>query len=418
MSARGELGLATLFGADAHRFDGPRAPREEIVVHRDPSRLAELRTHPALSSGLALLDAWDGTRGFATVFSPSGPGQLKLMLRPKPSEVRPLYEGGLTIAFHRVEEMIPTLAGACRRLERDLDLPVGAMYVEAFCSKAGGGAAPHFDRTTTFNIQLEGTKTWWFAENPSVEFPPDGCRLGARPSPMLASACSEPLPSALPTDARTAVVGPGSVVFVPAGLLHATRTETPSFALLFTVARSLTADRIARDVERRLRAFEALRASLMRQRGSSRRAAKCAARELRRLADALERAPERIEERDRRRLRLRRDLGINVMPSGSVVVRDGAEEHVVSPRPEVVRLLSWMLERRASFDLRDVAVELSAISVAAIRSAVRALVRSGLLEETTDYSIGHTRRTRSGEVSLVRDDDAGHPHCSAHQAAR
>jgi hypothetical protein len=374
------FGLEDLVGDEAPRFRASSSLDEPVVVRASSDRLAVLRSIPALANATSMLDAWDGESGEVRAWAPLGTTATEI--HPKKKHLRSLYDAGFTIVLSGVQDFVPELRVVCRNLERDLGLDVGVLVVEAFCGGAGAGTRAHFDDTTTFNCQLDGTKTWWLAPNDAVRFPPAGMFLDGK-MPRRLAAVSARLPRAMPPDAREVVVEPGSVVFLPQGTLHATRTDAASFAVLFSVLRRTPGDALAKVVKRRLRRVELLRTPPLERRHLAPQAiAKAAAAELRRLAEEIEAAPSEVFGDCVMRLASGMRLDIHVSDrSATVVVDDAGVERATSVPVQVGRLLAWANARRAAFTLRDAARAHPDVAPRDLERSVDALMRTGLFEQ-------------------------------------
>jgi hypothetical protein len=373
-----QFGLADLVGESAATFLSARALDEPAIFHDRADGLAKLRTIGALASATTLMSAWDGRSGSVRAWAPLETRAAELF--PSQSQVRPLYDAGFNIVLFQVETFVPELKSVCRNLERDLGLPTGKVVVEAFCARGGAGARPHFDGTTTLNCQLEGTKVWHLAKNPAVRHPPAGMFLGAAVPRRLAPVLHAPVPDRMPDDAIEVTVRPGSVVYLPQGTLHETRTESASFAILFSITRGTIGDDIARRVRRRLRRIEALRAPPLEHRAVRDVAARQAASELRRLADELEAG--RLRSR-RASTRMRFIPGITTESRGGrvLVIRTPDGEQIADVDPVLRTVIEWAERRGSSFLSDDAVAELAHTEPRTVRRAVKHLVRVGLLEQ-------------------------------------
>ena len=103
-----------------------------------------------------------------------------------------------------------------------------------YASPAGKGTASHFDQNVNVVVQLEGTKTWWLAPNAHVERPMTRHTMGLAVDAELQSYARLPMPAQMPEDRVEIVLQPGSILFVPRGMWHATRAETDALSLNFT----------------------------------------------------------------------------------------------------------------------------------------------------------------------------------------
>jgi hypothetical protein len=372
-----QFGLEDLVGEPATTFLSARALDEAAIFHDRGDGLARLRTIPALASATTLMSAWDGKSGVVRAWAPLETRAAELF--PSQAQVRPLYDAGFNIVLFSVERFVPELQPVCRNLERDLGLATGKIVVEAFCARGGAGARPHFDGTTTLNCQLEGSKVWRLARNPAVRYPPAGMFLGAAVPRRLGPVLRAPVPDRMPDDAREVTVHPGSVVYLPQGTLHETRTESASFAILFSITRGTIGDDIARRVRRRLRRIESLRAPPLEHRAVRDAAVHQAASELRRLADELE-ASRLLPRRSATPVRFVPGITTESRGGRVLVIRTPDGEHVADVDPLLRSVIEWAERRATPFLSDDAVTELAHTEPATVRRAVKHLVRVGLLE--------------------------------------
>lgn len=378
------IGSETRSGRGGLLDPNARHRLEPFVVHGPLLRLGALLDIPALTSPPALFRAWDGFHGRVRAWPGPAHRGLKLELTPKRDQVEALYASGFSIYVMNLHEVVPEIAPLCRRLERDLGLPVGCVVAEAFCSTNGSGAVPHFDDTDTLNVQLVGEKNWLIAANPSVINPPRGLVLGNEPHRELRDALKAPLPLKMPADARMVSARPGTVVFIPSGTLHATRVVGDSFSLLFTIAHSTFAHRAGVRIRSRLRSITRLRASHLERRGAEESDIRIAVTALRRLADDLEAGRARTEHDDDRELRPRRGVAICALGSNTFAIsmrgRD-SEIRTLQVDGVLAEVLDWLVHRgpgREVFTLREL-LEQTSSSPSEVRRAVRKLKRAGVL---------------------------------------
>jgi Cupin superfamily protein len=126
-------------------------------------------------------------------------------------------------------------AGALRReLNFAGELQIGATY-----SPRGGGFEPHFDPTGAFIWQTAGRKRYRFGTTPLVRRPRQKAYvLGGRvryvgASPDARAPWELPDPDAPAPAEEEIELGPGDLVYLPAGAVHSTRAEQgDSIALL------------------------------------------------------------------------------------------------------------------------------------------------------------------------------------------
>ncbi|GAC1576325.1 MAG: hypothetical protein NVS3B20_07910 [Polyangiales bacterium] len=376
-----DFSLRTLLGDKASLLSLPTPLEDAIVVHGDPKRFAAFTDLPELRSPTSLMDAWDGTLD-RTVRAWSPPGPKPFEMHPSREQVRTLYESGFTILLGKAERFVPALRPLCRKLEQDLGVASGKVFVEAFCAMQGGRARPHFDAEFTINCQIHGTKTWWVAPNHAVRFPPVGMFLGRPPPADLENLLTQPIPKSL--EGSDSFVGePGSVVFLPPGVLHETRMDSPSLALLFTREPDTVADLVAMRLRKQLLTLQALRRPLLGiQDRSFREESLCVAAELRRIAAALESDSAPWWNAELHRFRLRPGLSAEGTSETSVAIRSANAVRTLTLEPSMVTILHWASEREA-FTVDDISRDLATIDATVAKECVQRLVHAGLMENAS-----------------------------------
>jgi 50S ribosomal protein L16 3-hydroxylase len=225
-----------------------------FVNHGRLDRFGELTRIPELASPEALLGV---RRVQAVAWGPGGKGIEDL--NPTSDQLLPLYRAGYTIYFKNVERSVPSLQPLAERLARDLGISPSEVSCEAFASLSGSGAGMHFDPNMTFNIQLVGRKTWQFARNSFLKHPTIGWDVTNPVPSKMREYFSGDFPKSMPDDAQEFVAEPGSVVYVPHGMFHATKAIEPSFAILFTINSKPWIDRLLESLAARLRRSEVFR---------------------------------------------------------------------------------------------------------------------------------------------------------------
>ena len=202
-----------------------------FVVHGARAGIAELLALPVLASIDAMLSAWPEP---VEVHLPDVADEAS-SVSVSPHHARAMFASGMGLLFSGVQRYSPTLAPWLRALRVELGL---SALTESRClvyaTPPGVGTAPHFDQNVNFVLQVHGTKTWFLAPNTHVARPLTRHTMGQEPDPELASYAGQPLPTALPADRTEIVLEPGSVLFVPRGMWHATTATTASLQLNFT----------------------------------------------------------------------------------------------------------------------------------------------------------------------------------------
>ena len=369
------FGVETLLGGESSTLASTDPLELPIVVHGDVQRFAAFAQLPALRSASAVLAAWDGIPRTARAWSPSSGPAYELY--PTREQLRPLYDAGCTIVLENVEGYVVELRPLCRALERDLGVGVGTVNVEVFCARGAGLGRAHFDPSFTFNCQIDGSKTWRLERNDAVQFPPTGMFLGRAPEPELARLLHKPLPDII-EGGETVTAEPGTVVFLPPGVLHETRTATGSYAIAFAIERTESiARQVSEDVRVGLQRNPALRAArLGAQLQNIRHEAREAAKILRRIADELEFG---TLARDEATFRLRPGLSAEPLDATHVMLRGANVARTFALDEMPVTLLGWA-SQRAAFSLSEVARNIPLIDPDLAENYLGQLLHLGLVE--------------------------------------
>lgn len=93
--------------------------------------------------------------------------------------------------------------------------PIGVTSV--FAVRNRNGTKPHFDWNENFTIQIRGAKRWIVSSNHFIEHPVSNWEMGDA-APLYAHHLR--VPRKMPADARSYLLTPGSVLYVPRGYLH------------------------------------------------------------------------------------------------------------------------------------------------------------------------------------------------------
>lgn len=145
-----------------------------------------------------------------------------------PAAARRLYAGGLTIYLREVEQLTP-LAGA---IAGALVVPVQNVMCSVYCNQPAAATQVHFDPVDTITVQIAGSKTWRVAPNEHAPDPTSTWIPNERnPSPELAQYTQTPMPTAMPAAAGTYTLTPGSMLYIPRGHWHDTRSDEESVSL-------------------------------------------------------------------------------------------------------------------------------------------------------------------------------------------
>ncbi|WP_428264822.1 JmjC domain-containing protein [Haliangium sp.] len=220
--------LSALFGDfQGAAFLRDHWPARVAVGHGALERLPGFFREGPLDSLDTLVEAY---RGRIEV-SAGNQGQYEVFGLDAGAAVRDL---GLTARFEALEDgVIPDARAWLRTLEDELSLPGGVASIMAFANAGGAGLSLHCDGYEHFVVQLVGSKTYRIKEHPTSESP--GMYHTPRLDPELRHylQCPEGLPRwrHAPADAERLTLTPGSVLFMPRGLYHETRSAEDGVAI-------------------------------------------------------------------------------------------------------------------------------------------------------------------------------------------
>jgi 50S ribosomal protein L16 3-hydroxylase len=220
-------------------------PHKPWAVHRSPEHLDELFQIITPIDVESILDNWKGTVRLAD----------KHMGKPVSGAIaKRHYQAGYHLAFAHVESHFPKLDAWGHRLRLELGLPICTYHRNLmYASPAGTGEGMHFDQNLNIVIQLSGRKLWRLAENAHVVHPNDRfARVFGTVSEDLALYSTLPYPDAMPDDAQQVEMVPGSVLLLPRGVWHETRSLEASLSLNFTFDQPSWVDVLIPEIRRAL----------------------------------------------------------------------------------------------------------------------------------------------------------------------
>ncbi len=374
-----EFGTALLLGDQSKLFRGKDLITSALVEHGPLSRLDILTSIPELQSVETLIEAWDSGHETGRVWSPAS-GKAFQMFATNKSQLRNLYNNGFAVVMERVERYVPALSALCVSLERDLGVGQGQVNVQAFCARAGGRGRAHFDSGFNFNCQLQGLKTWKLKENTGVRFPHMNMFLGTHACEELQRIFEGPLPDSI-EDGQTFQAKPGTVVFVPNGLLHETLMDTDSLAICFAIdTPESIALSVADQAKKALLQVPELRAPRTKaQRVDIVAEVRTAAETLRKLADQIESGNAQIWPKQEKVLRRRQGLSFTRDSDDSVTISSDGASKTISIGQTPASLLQFAM-KAPQFTLGDLVSDPSASGLTNVNTSLEALVRHGLLE--------------------------------------
>jgi 50S ribosomal protein L16 3-hydroxylase len=225
-------GLAALIHPHAVSELGRRFQRDEpFVVHGVKGSIPELLAIPFLASLDALLGSWPDQ---VQVHLPDVADEASAVTA-SPHDARKLFANGMGLLFDEAQRYAPQLVPWLDAIRAELGLSrLTQQRCLLYATPAGKGTAAHFDQNVNFVLQVHGTKTWRLARNTNVARPMTRHTIGQPVDAELQSYATLPMPEALPVDRTEIVLEPGSFLFVPRGMWHATHATTDALSLNFT----------------------------------------------------------------------------------------------------------------------------------------------------------------------------------------
>jgi len=163
-----------------------------------------------------------------------------------------LFRRGTTVGLIGIQNQYPELGTWLDRLGFDLGLSIASkLYGIVFLSARGRRMEPHFDTNLNLVLQLTGHKRWWLAPNTHAPFPTRVHTVAmAGPHQELVSYLNGAMPTAMPEGAAVVDLRPGSFLFLPPGIWHATEALEDSISLNFVVRLECWAELVCRKLHR------------------------------------------------------------------------------------------------------------------------------------------------------------------------
>ncbi len=220
------MALAELLGArQAERFLRTAWPSAPFLAHGplerlsglvDPKAAFDLPSLLRLPAGATYAQVRDGPRFPSYAVSPEA--------------ALAFYRAGVSIYCWEVTLSRPRTRRWLAQLRSELGVSDQLPRFGVFASRAQVGAPLHFDSQESFIVQLKGKKEWTFAPNHNISFPGVN-HVAVDPVPAeLLPDWKGRTPRTL-ANARRVVLRPGSVLFLPRGYWHSTRTVQDSVHL-------------------------------------------------------------------------------------------------------------------------------------------------------------------------------------------
>jgi 50S ribosomal protein L16 3-hydroxylase len=365
-----DFGLASLTAPlSSEQFLTEYWPDRLFLNHGDAARIAPMTDIPELRDARSLSRVHHES---VIVYLPPEVAEKERRLggRMRASDAVELYDRGGRIEFNQVDRWVPALREHMQRIERDLGLPAGRLTCSYFAMPPGAVVLPHFDTQPALCIQLKGTKTWHIGRTPAMPAPLHNHVLDTV-SPVIGNYYDGELPVKMPEDALEVVMKPGSVLYLPRGHVHATRSHDHTLSVTLDINLPTWTDLLVQTLRSRLSRMEAWRGHALGVDGSA--AARGEARS--RLTELLPQArtvfeevlasPDEILDASSPAImpgpkrRYQRAPGVemrveNLAPEGEpdwhfLITAPGGDRTDIEVSPELVPLCLWLAERRESF---------------------------------------------------------------------
>lgn len=253
--------LKSLIGSlDRSEFLSLFEINQPFVIHHNESDLRVLRDLPQLASLEALIQRWPGK---VSAHLPDARDEVS-SIEVEPKDAMKLFKNGMGLLFNEANNFCPTLQEWVQGVRRDLGLSQ-LTYARCllYATPDGKGTATHFDQNINLVVQIHGTKKWTLAPNHTVINPTVRHTLGQKIDEELQSYVQEEMPEKMPEESVTFELKPGSLLFVPRGVWHATEAEGDALALNFTFSPPTWADLFLHALKGRLNSVPQWRETAM-----------------------------------------------------------------------------------------------------------------------------------------------------------
>lgn len=200
-------------------------PSRAFQVHGPRERLPAIFLDPMLDSAAELGQRYSGPLRFTH-------GGTERMVTVADANAVSLLDMGLTVQFLGLANLLPNATAFLRQLEAELGLHVGAVTMSAFAAPQEGGLVCHFDNCDLISVQLTGSKRFHYSPEAGLCDPTGGQYVaGTVPfDELYAQACGG-FPDPATAQFETALMEPGSVLFLPRGSWHYTEASENSLSI-------------------------------------------------------------------------------------------------------------------------------------------------------------------------------------------
>ena len=202
-----------------------------FVIHHGSDDLSDLRNLPFLQSLEVLLNSWTS---HVQVHLPDLRDEVSA-IDVTINEAKNYFDQGMALLFNDVNTISPVLENWLNQIKSDLGISSRSFArCLVYAIPDGKGTAAHFDQNINFVLQIHGTKKWTLANNNSVMNPMDRFTMGLPVDPEMMSYLNAPMAETMPEETYSFELKPGSLLFVPRGVWHATHADGDALSLNFT----------------------------------------------------------------------------------------------------------------------------------------------------------------------------------------
>lgn len=150
--------------------------------------------------------------------------------RIEPDQARRLYDAGLTICASQIHRGHAQLGRSVDDLQAHY---LGTQFnYNGYLSPKGSGFGIHFDSHSVWIIQVEGSKRWFYGDEPQIPYPLTNCIYPLRRARFKLPWYTVPRPDDV--QMNEIVLEPGDILYLPAGVWH--RTEATGYSLSLTLS--------------------------------------------------------------------------------------------------------------------------------------------------------------------------------------
>lgn len=220
-------------------------PTRPVVAHGPVSRFGEVARERHLKSPMLAIEASHGETVLGYFTLADGRRHQAFFTKESAKE---MFKGGVTLDSSHVHTTLDSVGKMAMSIKDELGLTLDQLICDAIVSPRGDSVPKHFDGIETLTVQLTGKKRWKIAPCPEAAFPYHSAfpgldrnwRDGEDPYGLLPKTLSK----AMPKGARTVMMRPGSVCFLPRGWWHETEALEPSISLSFVLRTPTIADAV------------------------------------------------------------------------------------------------------------------------------------------------------------------------------